>query len=404
MAAVTRTLVAAALLAFAPIAAHAQGTGRSMDFETSIRAVGMGVTSCGVTWGDPEAWGNVATLGRVSGVRWEYGHTQLVPDLASDVFLRSERVLVGAYGVGVEFMGDPSGLGHLRLDYGLSTMTDGSGNVIGTFSSYETVAASGIGVSLPRLVDGVLALAGRPSHLADVVDFAGGVAAKRTYMQLAPASQGGAAAADSRDWGLQARLSPLQLLPPAAAGGLGLRELLVLDLGYGRSVLNASGGQFAFLFGNQSAPPTRMKRSGFAVRAGVNGPWTLRSGSARWLAGLSPLFAVGYASDHDDNDAGGTGRYAYELDHDGIEVTFANVVTLRHGHYTDRSGEIDGDTSGWGIGVPLGPWAGFRYDHATMPEAAGLSDVKRNGWTAWVDVVRIAADLHGRQNEMGGGR
>ena len=82
MAAVNRILAAAALLAFVPSAALAQGTARSMDVDTSIRAAGMGVTSGGVTRGDPKAWDNVATLGRASGIglppgpwaRFRYDH------------------------------------------------------------------------------------------------------------------------------------------------------------------------------------------------------------------------------------------------------------------------------------------------------------------------------------------
>jgi len=90
-----RLAAVAAFFVLVPQGARAQGSGRSMDIDTSIRAPGMGGVSCGVVWGDPNVWGNVATLAGVSGVRWEHGRTQLVPGLATDVFLRSDRLMVG---------------------------------------------------------------------------------------------------------------------------------------------------------------------------------------------------------------------------------------------------------------------------------------------------------------------
>jgi hypothetical protein len=300
-------------------------------------------------------------------------------------------------------MGDPSSLGKLRLDYGLSTQTDPGGNVIGTFSSYVQVTGRGIGVSLPRLVDDVLTLAGRTGRLSEAIDLSAGMFTKHTDVVLAPASMSGVAQGDTRDWGVQGRLSPLRFLAAHAGGGFDPREQLLLDIGYGRSVLNANDAQFRFTNEDVAAKPTRGERSGWAVRTGVLLPPAGRGG---WHAGFMPLVSLGFASDHEDNDAGGTGAHAYEVDRSGLEVSLANVITLRHGHVTDKTGEIDGDTSGWGVGLPLGPWAGFRYDEATIPQASnsGLPDVKRKGWTAWVDVVRIATDLRGGQDERGGGR
>jgi hypothetical protein len=399
----SRYAVLAALLALWPLPALSQGTARSLDIDTSIRAAGMGGANAAVTWGDPNVWGNVATLGWLSGARWEHGRTQLVPGLATDVVFASERLLVGGGGIGVCFTGRPPEYGHQRLDYGLSTQTDAGGNVIGTFSSYEETRARGIAFSLPRILDDVLALTGRPERLSPAFELSYGVYEKHTRVQLAPGAYGGAAESDTRDWGLQARVSPLELLPRAAGTGFDPRERFLLDFGYGRSVLNAGDDVFVFP-GYPGYPPTRNKRSGFAVRAGVKlppvpgGAW-----NQRLLAGLSPLLAVGYAKDRDENDAGGTGAYAYDVDKSGFEISLANVFTLRRGHVTDRVGSIDGATTGWGLGVPLGGWAGFRYDEATTPQAtdSGLPDVKRKGWTAWVDPVRLWADLNGRQRAAG---
>jgi hypothetical protein len=57
-------------------------------------------------------------------------------------------------------------------------------------------------------------------------------------------------------------------------------------------------------------------------------------------------------------------------------------------------GDIDGATSGWGLGFRLADIAGFRYDRAEVPQAAGLPNVKRTGYTVFVDGVAIWQRLH----------
>jgi hypothetical protein len=69
----------------------------------------------------------------------------------------------------------------------------------------------------------------------------------------------------------------------------------------------------------------------------------------------------------------------------------ANLFSYRNGHYEDPLGEIDGDTSGWGVGLPIGRFGGLRYDHGTIPQASnsGLSDVKRDAVSGWVDPLEL---------------
>lgn len=388
-----RRIVTAALLTAVASKAHAQGTARSQDIDTSIRAVGMGGTSAGVTWGDPNVWGNPASLGRVEGFRFEHGHTQLVPGLATDVFLDSDRACFGAHGVGVALMGLPSGVGGLRLSYGSSEVTDAYGIPIGTFDSEETVHAASIGVSFAGVRDALRARRGAAPG-SSAWDVSGGLSVKRVRMSLAPVF--GTASATTVDVGVLGRLSPLVLLPAGASEGAWTRWAL-FDLGAGYSVLDANHAVFDFGPGG-SAPPTRMHRLGGSARAGIQLPPV---GGDPWVraivSGFSPLVAVGYARDHDAVSAAGTNHGRYRVEHEGVEISVANVFTWRHGYWTDRLGDIVDDTSGYGYGFTLGPWAGFRRDHASMPQAtdSGLPRVKRDGWTAWLDVMRVVHDLRG---------
>ncbi|NIW24423.1 MAG: hypothetical protein GWN29_07575, partial [Gammaproteobacteria bacterium] len=129
---------------------HGSGSAAiSLHIDPSIRAQGMGGASSAAFWGgDPNYWANPALLGYHRGLRYEYGKTQLVPDLATDVFFTSTRYSVGAWGVGFAFGGKPGQLGGSRLDYGRSDFFDANGNFAGSFDSFENVETWGVGVNV----------------------------------------------------------------------------------------------------------------------------------------------------------------------------------------------------------------------------------------------------------------
>ena len=86
--------------------AHAQATsGAQVTFlDPSIGLAGMGRAGVAVFWDqDPEDWANPALLGSLRGIRYSYGRTQLVPDLAEDVYFTTQRIAVG-FGGGVSFV------------------------------------------------------------------------------------------------------------------------------------------------------------------------------------------------------------------------------------------------------------------------------------------------------------
>jgi hypothetical protein len=383
--------VGALLFASIPVVSRAQGAGRSMDIDTSIRAAGMGGANAGVTWGDPNVWGNVASLSRASGVRWEHGSTQLVPVLADDVWLRSDRLQVGAYGVGVSLLGIPAVVDGVRLDYGTSEETDAAGQVIGSFSSFETVNGQALALSLPRMLDALAPPNSGATHWSEMLDLSLGLSRKRTHVELAPDRLNGTAEATTWDYGVQARFSPLWLLPARAnPGSPDPRELVLFDLGLGYSMVNAMGEDFVFGGEDLSSPATRMRHAGVAMRLGLRMPRLKASGPLALLfEGFDPLVAVGFAS---DRDVCADAR-DYKATHGGYEITIANVFSIRRGHRTDHLADIDGPTRGWGLGIPLGPWAGFRYDKGTTPQITTLPDVTRRGWTVWCDAVRVWRDL-----------
>lgn len=379
-------------------AALAQGTARSMDIDLSIRAAAMGGASNAVFWGDAgNAWSNPSLLGYQRGLRYEWGETQLVPTLADDVFIRSKVYKAGWGGVGFSFSGQPDGVGEVELEYGTSEITDAGGNVIAVFDAYETVKSWGFGINGIQFLENALGVFGVDlPPIARYADVSGGMNFKDLEMQLGPWTEYHGSTS-AQDFGGLVRLTPLDGLEATD------RPPVRLDAAYGYSELSYNDDAvvvFDTPTGPLAARVSRHRRSGLAARAAINLPAFRErlNGSApqrEWLRGLSPLLSIGYAADHAEID-GGSGTDAYETDGHGVEITLANVLTWRTGHYEDRVGDIDGSTSGWGIGLPLGPWGGLRYERATFPQArdSGLGDVEREAFSAWVDPVAIWRTSH----------
>lgn len=151
-------------------AAHAQGTGRSLDIQPGARQNGLGATgvaiaddATGVTWWNP------AGLGFVTKSAVDLTYAQLVPGLASDVNYNYVTFVKptagwGAFGVGLVF-----------LSYGTSEGTDPFGNPTGTFTSNEVSPALYYGTKL-------------------LPDFSVGASLKYIRIQLAPQAQSGVGA------------------------------------------------------------------------------------------------------------------------------------------------------------------------------------------------------------------
>lgn len=389
---VPRTIiVAVAVWLCCPAASHAQGTARSMDIDTSIRAAGMGGAGAGVGWGSPSIWGNPAALGLVRGFHWEHGRTQLVPDLADNVIFESDRALLGVAGLAVSSMGEP--FGGLDLSYGETEWTGPGGSPGGTFESYERVEAKGFAVSAVSLIDGLRRLRGTDSDLAAFGDFSYGIQRKRAVVALTPLFAG-ETNRDAEDWGVLARISPLH--PGFPEGNSQFR----VDLGYGAALLSANDASVFFAPG-PPAPVSRIRRVGGAVRLAFEGAGVIARGPgplALVAEGALPLVELSLA--FDDERVGEATSLAnpyywprYTVHRHGYELGVANMAFVRFGHVEDRVGDIVGGTFGWGLQLPLADVAGVRFDHASIPQSSGLEEVKRNGWSMWLDPLALTRRL-----------
>ncbi|HSQ58829.1 MAG TPA: hypothetical protein VLT84_00105 [Acidobacteriota bacterium] len=398
----TRHRVALAFLLVAsilPLEGRAQSASgaQSTFIDPSIVASGMGRAGVAVFWGDePNDWANPALLGSQEGVRFQFGRTHLVPDLAEDVHFTSKRFLLGAYGLGLSIAGKPFGsVGDLRLDYGEGEVTDPDGNVIGVFSSFEEVHQFSVGLQVLEALDNGLRLLGKPGlGWSRYADLSLGHSWKSVEVDLFPAlgSIGGVAArgeAKERDRGLLLRVTPLDQTAEngeARASGLRFR----LDGSVGFSQRNYGDDRIAYIDPNDSDPIVEERILGYAGRITMELPHD----PGEWIWNfLSPTVSLGgtweTAKYYDDGENIGNEGSKRR----GQEIVVAGIVAGRIGHETWDDALIDGDTYGVSLMLQYRRMAGIRYDFASVPQSVLLHDLNREGFTLFVDPYRLWKEL-----------
>lgn len=394
------SFVLAAVLCLACGASSATGQSesgaQSTFIDPSIESAGMGGASVAAFWWEtPDDWANPALLGFQRGIRYSYGNTQLVPDLADDVYFKSHRILLGAWGIGVNVSGKPiDSMGKLRLDYGLSTATDVDGNPIGTFRSFEEIRTFGVGVSLLELASSIAeATGGSRWGVSRWLTVALGHSWKDVVVDLAPDwvtldGLAGRGEAQEMDRGALVRVTPLDQIegdPATERQGLAQR----VELAGGFAQINYDDTQISYIDEDQSDPLIEDRRWGFSGR------WTLAfPADDSWIWKFaSPTMGVGLGWQESkyyngDVQVGGT------VHRSGQELVVADVLSLRHGYVDDPVGTIQNDTWGIGVGLAYQKAVGVRFDWAQVPQSKYLKqDVDRRGVTAFVDPVRLWKEL-----------
>jgi hypothetical protein len=374
-----------------------------LELDPSARASAMGHTGTAVFWGAfPDFYRNPALLGHHRGVRYEWSSTQLVPQLADDLFVRANRLTLGEWGVGATFSGEPiSGLGGTTLDYPDQELLDFGGQVIATFDPYEEVDTWGVGVNAIELAENLLHRGrgrGDVHPISRFGDISYGFAAKDVETYFGPDIVTGdemRGRMTTHDHGLLVRLTPYDsidhegvwpaldyALAPIASG-------LRVDFSAGFSWINDADETIDFPDG--SDPVSRVERRGYALRAALGLPTAveteLEARNASWLAGaFSPIVSVGLAWDQKQQTYGTA--ESEELGSNGVEITLFNVFTLRTGEYEAFSGgdEVtDLNTWGYGLGFHVQGLGGVYFDRAEVELASGLDNHEPTAFGFWVD-------------------
>ena len=288
-------MVAAGLLMAAalPSGVLAQGTSgaQSLNITPGARADAMGRANVALANDATANWWNPAALAAVNERIFSLMHTQLVPDLADDVYyeyLGYAQHVEGWGGVGV---------GLIFLTYGKSIATDEQGNERGTFSSYELSPSLSLGTEIAK-------------------GLSAGITLKYVYVSLAPKEftlDGQAGTGDT----FAADLGALYDLP-----GFPVR--------LGVNVQNL-GPDISFIDEDQSDPIGRNLKIGVGIKP-------LDSGSFRILV---------------EGDVNKSLIYSDEkaILNGGMELAYSTYAAMRAGYIYDKDGDIRDPTFGFGVQV-----------------------------------------------------
>ena len=392
----------------AGLATAGSGAGAiNMSFNTSARFEAMGSAGVGAPWGtDTNHWANPALLAFRPGVNYLKFRSELAAGLADDIVITNEELTLGNYGVTFLLARGP--VDGNFLDMGTQIGTDENGNPTAVFQAYMQSESWGLGIDVVRVLDRLLKHGDK--SWSRYATLAAGFTKHSFKGQLAPDNalqdaSGGSATGSSTDKGFVLRATPLLNDAPDGWHDNGFVGLTV-GAAFGYSIKSDTDEFIVRVYADQNDPFPRAFIRGWSVHLALPLAPNFRDRSVHGLERLiteaiDPFFSFTYSSQLIEPGYvwnADLGDYVYERDTSdlqdeeghGWELGVANIFYLRRGHLTVDYGDIDGDTAGWGINLQAGDMGGFRFDHARVPQALGLPNVTRDGWSVWICPLAIA--------------
>ena len=311
----TLLLALLTILAFALPAAASVAGAHSLQIPPGARFNGLGQAGVALADDATAPWWNPAGLGFMKGRTFGLMHSQLVPDLADDIYFE--------YASWVHQIPDwgTYALSLVYLSYGESVKTTDSPEAQGTFSSYEVSPALSYGVRLDQ-------------------NTALGITLKYVRVDLAP----------------------VDAVPDFDRDGAG--SSVAVDLGFLRRfgsrsslgiVLTNFGPNISFINDEQSDPLPRHLKTGVSYLA-----YGTEYGHVLLTADYNKMLVSG-------------GPTVYN---GGAEFQYMEIMALRLGWMNDKDGDITAPTFGGGFHVGLGSRE-FYLDYASVPQASDLDRVNR---------------------------
>lgn len=356
-------LIVAAVMVYSGSGAAQTAVSSLQTLCPSARAWGMGLTGTADGSDPANAWFNPAAISFLDYYAITSGKSQLVPDLASDVWTFNSGLAGRLFSTtrgDLKF--NLAGAAKFEyLDYGEWEVAGQSGEDLGTASSSEKIfditAAFGI-------------------TLREMFHFGIGFSVKPLFLDLAPA------------WATIEQLEQKGSFVSYDAG-LMLKADFLKDKGFllspsvGMSFINLGKG-VKFDNQDQTLPFWKKMRYGFGLR--------FESGSFRqseaYFGTEIPLVTVTAAYDilvdrivQNDLMVEPANTKIDDVNSFGTEISLLQVLFLRFGHNDSEYLFGDGGATMWGLGAGYS-WNGFaaRFDYADVPTAYG-TDHRKYGFS-----------------------
>jgi hypothetical protein len=319
--------IAVATVAFAhPVFAVGEAGVPSMIIPPGARANGVGEAFVAIADDATAAWWNVGGLAFVADQNLALMHSQLVPDLASDVYYE----FLG-YSHQLKDLGT-LGLSVVYLTYGESVATNTQGQTQGTFKSWETSVL--LSFAMPIMTNLGIGLTGKYIH----ADYA---PADLTLDRV-----DGTGSTVAVDAGLLWKVPGFWKVPNDR-------------LNLGLSITNA-GPDIAFIDQEQSDPLPITLRVGTAYTPVSNA-------ISNWMLTFDLEQSLVWLIDENVD----TRRS--EIYHVGTEYRYANLLAGRLGYVYDEDGDFKDATYGLGFIYK----DAVTLDYANVPQATTLDRVHR---------------------------
>lgn len=357
----------------------------SQFFDPSIEAAGMGGASIAAFWEEnPNDHANPALMGFHTGLRYSYGTTQLIPELAEDVHYASHRILAGAWGIGVAMSGKPiESVGYVGINYGLTEITDIDGNVIGEAEGTEHVRSIAVGLSVFDLISSIrVAKGGEPLSFNHRLSLALGHAWKTYDVEFGPIAEG---EGSNDDAGILLRVAPFDQIGGTLRDANDRLRWKVDVAGAYTRLDYLNDRTVDYQDGNSDEIFQRRSIAG-SVQFTMALP---NDGTGDLWDFATPSIRLGATYEHTDvyEDDTKLGEFAKRY---GAELSVIDMLYLRYGHVKGDGIGTDDATFGGGFQLKYRNMVGVKGDYASYPRGIFLgSDYDRWGLTFFVDPYRL---------------
>ncbi|MDZ4122376.1 MAG: hypothetical protein U1C33_08130, partial [Candidatus Cloacimonadaceae bacterium] len=354
-------LVLCTMLVFAlGLGAFSQAAMLALGFETSAttHAIGGYNTTVANAWNsDPlMTYGNPALAAFQPGFSYSVIKYKWLPDIQDDMSYHAALAVLGYKGIAIILPAiNQKSKWSIYMDMGEQIQYDELANEVGTYRSYDSYKVYGVAINPFETYRG---LSEDHPPLLKHFDLALGLSYIDLESYLGPGTN-----ISPEDAKAKASIYNLGLL---AKANYRFGDVFNAEASFGLTRFNPENTKVSYFNQAQKDPILRYRNTGFGVFCSVPMEALLDMIPSEYLFTENLISLKGLHGEidwlfgHDDEITTGY----------GMELGLLDTIYLRHGYYKDETGQIKGDTTGFGINLHYRDYFSLRYNSATFPGGA----------------------------------